>query len=97
MQYQNGTTLTERKKDGRGGPRPGSGRPRKIDELALIERMDKISAPVEALKKLWELASAGDVTALRIWLEYRYGKPKQTVDTIVGLDLGSVFPDDIDV
>ena len=73
-----------------------AGRPPKADEVALIERMDKISAPIEALRKLWELASAGDVTALRIWLEYRYGKPRQSVDAIVGLDLGSVFPDDIE-
>jgi hypothetical protein len=53
--------------------------------VALIERMDKIAAPVEALQKLWSMASAGDMTALRVWLEYRYGKPRQAVDTIMAV------------
>ena len=87
--------VIERKKDGRGGARPGAGRPPKADEMALIARMDKIAAPVEALQKLWSMASSGDMTALKVWLEYRYGKPRQSVDTIMALDLGQVFPEDV--
>ena len=89
--------VIERKKDGRGGARPGAGRPTKADEMALIERMDKIAAPVEALQKLWSMASSGDMSALKVWLEYRYGKPRHTVDAIMAVDLGRVFEECTDV
>lgn len=63
----------------RGGARPGSGRKSKADEIKLIEMMDSIFAPEDAWQKLYELAQT-DIVALKLWMEYRYGKPKQQVD-----------------
>jgi hypothetical protein len=37
------------KKENRGGPRPNSGRPPKIQEVKLIEQMDAIAVP----EKIW--------------------------------------------
>jgi hypothetical protein len=64
-------------KDNRGGPRIGAGRPTKANELALIERlspMDEI-----ALKALKIGVSSGDFNFIKLFLEYRYGKPKQDI------------------
>ena len=88
--------MIDRRKNNRGHVGK-AGRKPKADEVALIERMDAISAPVEAWQKLWSMASAGDMTALRVWLEYRYGKPRQAVEAIIGLDLGRVFEECTDV
>ena len=86
--------MVDRRKNNRGHVGK-AGRKPKADEVALIERMDKIAAPVEALQKLWSMASSGDMSALKVWLEYRYGKPRQAIDAILALDLGQVFPEDV--
>lgn len=64
----------------RGGKREGAGRPPKADEVKLIEQMDAIAAPDEVWDKLWGLCKTGDVQALKIWIEYRYGKAKQQIE-----------------
>ena len=68
----------EKKK--RGGPRPNSGRPPKIQEVKLIEQMDANCVP----NKIWEALSMkcaqGDTQALKLWLSYRFGLPKQQID-----------------
>ena len=86
---------TERTSNGHGGARSNAGRKPKADEIALIESMDKIAIPVKALEKLWNLAKADDLGALKVWLEYRFGKPKQSVDTNISIDLGKIFPEDV--
>lgn len=63
-----------------GGARPNSGRKPKADEIAMIERMDAILAPDEAWEALAGKVTEGDTQAIKTWLEYRYGKPKQSVD-----------------
>ena len=64
----------------RGGPRPNSGRPPKIQEVKLIEAMDRICVP----EKIWEALlmkwAQGDTNALKLWLSYRFGLPKQQID-----------------
>jgi hypothetical protein len=63
-----------------GGARPGAGRKPKADEIKIIEQMDAIAAPEEAWEKLWELCKAGDMQAVKTWLNYRFGMPKQKMD-----------------
>ena len=63
-----------------GGVRKGAGRPAKADEVKLIERLDSIIDKDEAVGKLGELVSKGDIRALQLYLSYRYGKPKESID-----------------
>ena len=46
----------------------------------MIEKMDAAKAPVEAWQKLAEKVEEGNVQAIRTWLAYRYGKPRERVD-----------------
>lgn len=69
--------------DGRkknGGKRQGAGRPAKADEIKLIERMDAIAAPEEIWQLLHDKCKDGDTQALKTWVQYRFGMPKQTID-----------------
>jgi hypothetical protein len=68
------------KKDNRGGPRPNSGRPPKIQEVKLIEQMDRIAVPDEIWKALLFKIKEGDTAAIKLWLSYRLGLPKQQID-----------------
>ena len=63
-----------------GGKRKGAGRKPKADELTMIESMDATKAPKEVWEKLAERVDEGDTQAIRAWLSYRYGQPRQTVD-----------------
>lgn len=61
-----------------GGARPGAGRKPKTDEIAMIELlspMDKIA--LEALKKG---LAAGEFPYVKMFMEYRYGKPKEKIE-----------------
>jgi hypothetical protein len=66
-----------------GGARRGAGRKPKIEEQALIERL----SPMDdiALEKLEMLISQGEFNAIKLFFEYRFGKPKQDVDANVSL------------
>jgi hypothetical protein len=63
-----------------GGAREGAGRKPKALEQKLIERLDAIIDKDEALGKLGELVAKGDIRAVQLYLSYRYGKPKESVD-----------------
>ena len=64
----------------RGGPRPNSGRPPKIQEVKLIEAMDRICVPEKIWEALLYKCQEGDTAALKLWLSYRFGMPKQQID-----------------
>jgi hypothetical protein len=64
----------------RGGPRPNSGRPPKIQEVKLIEQMDALAAPQQIWDALLYKCQQGDTQALKLWLSYRFGLPKQQID-----------------
>ena len=69
--------------DGRknnGGARPGAGRKPKIDELKLIEKLDNVINSDEVIKKMMQLIREDNFQALRLYMEYRFGKPKERVD-----------------
>jgi len=70
-----------------GGARPNSGRLKKDELLSLIESMDAVLVPEEAWKKLADKVKESDVQAIKTWLSYRYGMPKQTVDNNTNLTL----------
>lgn len=63
-----------------------AGRKPKADEIAMIDRMDAILAPDEAWQALAVKVREGDGQCIKTWLEYRYGKPKQTMDVTTGGD-----------
>ena len=63
-----------------GGARPGAGRKPKIQEIKVIEQMDAISVPQEIWKALLYKCQEGDTAAIKLWLSYRFGLPKQQID-----------------
>lgn len=68
-----------------------------------LELLDEASTPeevVEVIKKLKEIASIkGDVQAIKLFLEYYLGKPKETIETTHNLnnfDIKELFKFDKD-
>ena len=64
----------------KGGKREGAGRKPKVNEVKLVESMDAISVPEEIWRALLYKCKQGDTGALKLWLSYRYGLPKQQID-----------------
>lgn len=78
--------------DGRknnGGARPNSGRKSKAEELGIKEKL----APMEAdfLRVLAKEIKKGNPAALKMFAEYYYGKPRETVDLNVPDGINIVF------
>lgn len=71
-----------------GGARKGAGRKPKADEISIIESMDAVLIPQEAWEKLADKVKENDVQAIKTWLSYRFGMPKQVVenDTKITMD-----------
>ncbi len=63
-----------------GGKREGAGRPPKIQEIKLIEQMDAVCVPSEIWEALLFKIKQGDTQAIKLWLSYRLGLPKQQID-----------------
>jgi hypothetical protein len=65
------------RKNNRGTIGNNGGRPPKTEELALIERL----SPMDdlALKLLNDKLEEGDMLALKMFMEYRWSKPRQEV------------------
>ena len=63
-----------------GGARNGSGRKPKADELKLVEKLDTLIDRDIVVKKLGELLAKGDIRALQLYFNYRYGRPKEKID-----------------
>jgi len=72
--------MEEKAKKTRGGARPNSGRLKKDEVISLIETMDLVKVPESVWKKLAERVEDGDTNAIKTWLQYRYGMPKQVID-----------------
>ena len=68
------------KTENRGGLRKGAGRKPKDKEQKLIESLDNIIDLNRAIETLKELVYGGDIRAMQLFLNYRFGKPKETVD-----------------
>jgi len=61
----------------------GPGRPPKADEVKMIENMDATAAPVKIWQLLYERCKEGDTQAIKTWLSYRYGQPRQMIDATI--------------
>jgi hypothetical protein len=63
-----------------GGARLGAGRKPKIEEIKIIEQLDAICVPEKIWEALLYKCQQGDTNALKLWLSYRFGLPKQQID-----------------
>lgn len=64
----------------RGGKREGSGRKSKADELKLADSMDKYCEPNDYWGLVYRLMKDGDFQAMKLWAQYRFGQPPQSID-----------------
>lgn len=73
----------------RGGARAGAGRKPKAAEIELIEKL----SPLEdtALKELAKGVKSGDYNFIKLFMEYRYGKPKQQIDANIDGQLSVIW------
>jgi hypothetical protein len=78
-----------------GGKRENSGRLKKDEVISLIEQMDAIAVPKDVWVKLYDKVKENDVQAIKTWLSYRYGMPKQTVDNNTNLNINDFNLKDI--
>lgn len=77
-----------------GGAREGAGRKPKADEILIAEQMDAIMMPHHVWSALSLKVIDGDVQAIKTWLGYRFGMPKQTVEnTNTNVNLTPIFGD----
>lgn len=63
-----------------GGKRENAGRPPKEKEEKLKDLMDSVADPAMVINKLWSRIEEGDTKAIDIWMRYRFGMPKQSID-----------------
>lgn len=70
------------KENKHGGHRENAGRKPKTEELLLVSKLDTIISSDDAIKKLKQLIEDGNFPALKLYMEYRFGKPKETVENI---------------
>jgi hypothetical protein len=70
---------------GHGGKRPGSGRKPKSEEVELIEKLK----PLEdlAFAALKEGLEKKDFKFVQLYMNYRFGKPKETKDITINEDI----------
>jgi len=62
----------------RGGKREGAGRKSKAEEQQLIERLTPLDD--DAYEALEKAIKGRQPWAVKLFMEYRYGKPKQSTD-----------------
>ena len=72
--------MDKRKNNGGHSTKGHAGRPKKADEIKLIEKLDNIIDNEEVIKTLGEQIFKGDSRAMTLYFGYRYGKPKESVD-----------------
>lgn len=79
-----------------GGARQGAGRKSKADEIKIAEQMDAIMVPDEVWSALSIKIMDGDVQAIKTWLSYRFGMPKQIIEqTNKNIDAGKLTDEEI--
>ena len=74
------------KRKNNGGKREGAGRKSKSEEMHLIESLNKHIDSDEAIIKLKEMIDEGDFKALQLYMNYMYGKPKETKDVTINAE-----------
>lgn len=71
-----------------GGPRPGSGRPRRMDEQQIIEKLQPMAET--AFRILHEKVAQGDMKAIQLYMQYFIGLPTQKVESKIEGQLNQV-------
>jgi hypothetical protein len=85
--------MTDGRKNNGGHSTKGfAGRKSKENQLKLIEQMDAVEIPDTLWKILAEKVKEGDTQAIKIWLSYRYGKPKQYTDVTTNGNQVNILP-----
>ena len=74
------------KRKNNGGKREGAGRKSKSEEMQLIEMLNKHIDKDEAIKVLKSKIDEGDFKALQLYMNYMYGKPKETKDVTINAE-----------
>ena len=72
--------MDNRKNNGGHSTKGFAGRPKKADEVRLIEKLDNLIDNDEVIKTLGQQILKGDSRAMSLYFGYRYGKPKESVD-----------------
>lgn len=72
--------MDNRKNNGGHSTKGFAGRPKKADEIKLIEKLDALIDNDEVIKTLGKQILKGDSRAMNLYFGYRYGKPKESVD-----------------
>ena len=72
--------MDNRKNNGGHSTKGFAGRPKKADELKLIEKLDALIDNDEVIKTLGKQILKGDSRAMNLYFGYRYCKPKESVD-----------------
>jgi hypothetical protein len=85
--------MTDGRKNNGGHSTKGyAGRKSKENQLKLIEQMDAVEIPETLWRILADKVKEGDTQAIKIWLEYRYGKPKQSTDVTTNGNQVNILP-----
>ena len=71
-----------------GGPRPNSGRPRRMDEAQIIEKLEPMAET--AFRVLHEKVAQGDMKAIQIYMQYFIGLPTQKIESKIEGQLNQV-------
>ncbi len=71
--------------NGHGGKREGAGRKTRAEEDDLIAKLKPMDAA--ALQMIQEGLEMKDSAILKIFMSYRYGMPRQTIDANLGGEL----------
>lgn len=83
-----------RKNNGGHSTKGKAGRKPKAQEIELIEALDKHINKDEVLRVLHKLVIDGDMKAINLYMNYRFGKPKETKE--IQLEVEKNFPDWLD-
>ena len=85
--------MTDGRKNNGGHSTKGfAGRKSKENQLKLIEQMDAVEIPDTLWRILADKVKEGDTQAIKIWLSYRYGKPKQYTDVTTNGKQVNILP-----
>jgi len=71
-----------------GGARPGAGRPRRMDEQQIIEKLQPMADA--AFRILHEKVAQGDMKAIQLYMQYFIGLPTQKVESKIEGQLNQV-------
>jgi hypothetical protein len=80
--------LIEKRKENRGGARPGAGRKKKLEEEEIIRRLDPMANDV--FTKLHEKIREGDMKAIQLFCAYYIGLPTQKIESKIEGNLNQI-------